>query len=67
MKVDLIISMNEAGQVSVNGPIGNKMLCYGLLGAAHDAIKDFCDKAAEQKIVKPSNGDVLSITRGQGA
>jgi hypothetical protein len=61
-KVQLLIERNEAGQISVSGPITDKMLCYGLLECAHDAIKDFTDKA-QQKIVAPTNGDVLSISR----
>jgi hypothetical protein len=47
MKVQLLIEMNEQGQVNVSGPINQKMLCYGLLECARDAIKDFTDKAAQ--------------------
>lgn len=37
----LIIELEANGQVTVNGPIQNKLLCYGLLEAAKDAIKEF--------------------------
>jgi hypothetical protein len=47
MKVQLLIEMNEQGQITVNGPIGQKMLCYGMLDCARDAIKDYTDKAAQ--------------------
>lgn len=63
MKVQLLIEMDEQGNVAVRGPIANKTLCYGLLGSARDAIKDHCDKQAGQKIIAPTNGDVLSISR----
>lgn len=61
--VKLTIEMNEQGQVSVNGPIPNKVLCYGLLETARDVIKDFNDKQGQQKIIAPTNGDVFSIAR----
>jgi hypothetical protein len=57
----LTIEMNELGQVSVNGPLQNKVLCYGLLGCAHDVIKDVNDK--QSKIALPTSGDVLSLSR----
>ena len=63
MKVQLVIEMDPQGNVSVTGPIANKLLCYGLLESARDAIKDHCDKQGQHKIVAPTNGDVLSITR----
>ncbi len=41
MGVELIIKVNEQGQVSVAGPLQDKILCYGLLGMAHDVIRDY--------------------------
>lgn len=32
--------------VTATGPIENKVLCYGMLESARDAIKDFTDKQA---------------------
>jgi hypothetical protein len=41
MKVELIIQLDEKGQVSVSGPVENKILCYGLLEASKEAIRSF--------------------------
>lgn len=37
----LIIRARPDGSVSVEGPITNRFLCYGLLESARDAIKDY--------------------------
>lgn len=29
------------GRVNINGPIANKLLCYGLLEIARDLVKDY--------------------------
>lgn len=39
--MELIIKLSADGQVTVSGPIHEKLLCYGLLEAAKDAIKEF--------------------------
>lgn len=36
----LIIMLDEDGKVKLNGPLQNKLLCYGLLEVARDIIKD---------------------------
>lgn len=41
------------GQVKVAGPVGDKLVCYALLEAAKDAIRDFV--ASQQKLVQPAN------------
>jgi hypothetical protein len=64
--VELRISVDEEGKVSVSGPIGQKGLCYQMLECARDAIKDHTDALAKQgntTIVPPTNGDVLNFTR----
>jgi len=44
-EVQLIVTLNTVnGQVSVSGPIQNKILCYGLLEAAKDAVRDYVAK-----------------------
>ena len=40
VNMQLIIDIAN-GQVRVSGPIHDKVLCYGLLEAAKDAIRDF--------------------------
>lgn len=47
----------------VTGPVDNKMACYAMLEMARDAIKDHHAAIAANKIVAPTNGDVLSILR----
>ncbi len=39
--VQLTIHMAANGEINVSGPIGDKLFCYGLLGIAHDLIKDY--------------------------
>lgn len=47
----LVIEMDEAtGQVHVNGPLANKMVCYGMLKMAEDAIREYA-KQSESRIV----------------
>lgn len=41
MALKLEIVLNDNGSITVNGPIQNKLVCWGLLHAAADVIKDF--------------------------
>ena len=49
----LIIELKDNGQIEVSGPIENKVLCYGMLGAAHDAIRDYVANKASGIIAAP--------------
>lgn len=49
----LEIILNDEGQVLVNGPIEDRLLCYGLLGVAKDSLKDHHDVRAS--LVKPAS------------
>ena len=40
LNAQLVINVVN-GQIQVTGPIHDKVLCYGLLEAAKDAIRDF--------------------------
>jgi len=54
--VELHITYDETtGHVNVNGPVGNKGLCYLMLECARDAVKDAVDKA-NQPVIVPANG-----------
>lgn len=55
-QVVLTITLNlQNGQVSVSGPIDNKMMSYGMLAAAKDAIYDYGkEKANRVQIADPS-------------
>ena len=41
MKAQLIITVEDDGQIKVAGLLQDKILCYGLLGVAHDIIRDY--------------------------
>jgi hypothetical protein len=53
-KIQLIIEF-DGKSTSVSGPMDNKLLCYGLLGVAHDIIRDF-DVQEATKQVKLADG-----------
>ena len=48
-EVRLTIVLNMHGNIGIEGPINNKILCYGMLEAAKDAIKAY--EARQQRIV----------------
>jgi len=39
--MELTIKLSADGKVTVSGPIHEKLVCYGLLEAAKDAIREF--------------------------
>lgn len=49
--IRLVVEMLPDGRVTVSGPIDNKLLCYGLLESAKDAIRDYI--VANAKLVQP--------------
>lgn len=50
MIVELKISFNPAtNEVAFSGPLENKLLCYGLLEMARDAVKSFGEKTVAQR------------------
>jgi hypothetical protein len=52
MEITLVIAMDDKGQVSVTGPLENRMLCYGLLGMAREVIQQQGAKEPS-RILKP--------------
>ena len=52
-KFVLTVALMHNGSVVVNGPIQDRILCYGLLEAARDAIRDFKPDQAQQIQVVP--------------
>ena len=54
ISVTLTIELQPDGKVGVTGPIDNKVLCYGMLEAARDAIKDFNDKKRMPTVELPN-------------
>ena len=61
-QVQLIITMDDASSVNVNGPIQNQLLCYGLLEMAKIAITDHVKQ--NQRIVQPVSGVMLPKVQG---
>ena len=50
--------MQDDGSINVNGPVGNKTLCYGMLEAAKDAVRDYVE--ANQSRIVPA----LALPKG---
>lgn len=65
MQAQLIITMEDNGTVNVNGPINNKVLAYGLLAVAHDAIKDFNDQQKKSGIITAVPPNLIPINGGK--
>jgi hypothetical protein len=67
----LTIQVDKDGNVGIEGPIDQKLFCYGLLEVAKEMIHDYHVKKAEAKaqpaIERPSPADVLAITGRNGA
>lgn len=53
MEGTLVITLKD-GQLSVNGPIDNAVLCYGLLQAARDVIFMRAMEAAQKNRIVPA-------------
>jgi hypothetical protein len=52
-RIELLIMLTEDGQVQVQGPVQQKLLCYGMLAMARDAIRDF--KPDESGLLLPQS------------
>lgn len=63
--IKLVIEMEPNGQISVNGPVHNKALCYGLLESAKDAIRAYVERKNQSQIVQAPI-DVLKNFNGNG-
>lgn len=53
----IIIEMTDDGQFNVHAPLQDKILCYGLLEAARDVIKDYM--APDSRVVAPPAGLIV--------
>lgn len=53
-RIELLIALDDTGQVQVTGPIDQTLLCYGLLEIARDVIAEH--KAKAQRLVQPAIG-----------
>jgi hypothetical protein len=50
----MTIEIQPDGSVAVSGPLGSKMICYGMLEAAKDAVREYVDE--NKRIVKAPLG-----------
>ncbi len=50
----LSIELLPDGNITINGPIDNKLLCYGMLESAKDAIREYVAKKNESQILRPA-------------
>jgi hypothetical protein len=57
MRAQLTITIEDDGRINVNGPINDKLLSYGMLECARDAIKDHAAKNQQRIQLVP--GDAL--------
>lgn len=49
MPIQLIITLNDDGQIGVNAPLQDKVLCYGLLEVARDAIQKYHEQQPQKR------------------
>ena len=52
IQAEIIVRLMANGQIQINGPLTNKMLIYGMLECAKDAVRELGIKA-EQSIITP--------------
>lgn len=53
MPIQITITVDDAGHTSINGPIDNKILTYGILEVAKEAVATYHRKKAEN-LVQPA-------------
>lgn len=61
---EIRIGMDEAGNVHVAGPVENVILCYGLLEAAKDAIREAKRQRETQQVKIPPPGVAHGLLNG---
>ena len=65
-RFELVIRVSTDGRIQVSGPIHDKLLCYGLLESARDAIKEHTDKMAPPAIQVARPADPFLMPRPTG-
>ena len=61
MRITVII--DEHGRPSVEGPLQNKILCYGLLQVGIDLVRDHKAAPAIQPVTGAAAGAILGMVR----
>ena len=66
-KTTLVITLNlETNNISIQGPINDKVLAYGMLEFARDAIFEHHKKLESEKIIKVNGQrNIMSFVRGK--
>jgi hypothetical protein len=62
--VQLVITLTDAGQCQVSGPIDNKLICFGALEMAKEAIQEY-HKHKKNGIVAASAADAARLHASQ--
>lgn len=58
----LTITMDDKGQVTVNGPLDNLVMCYGLLEIAKDTLRTRAtEKARAVQLQSPTYADFIAF------
>lgn len=57
---EIRIGLTEDGNVIVAGPIDDKILCYGMLEAAKDAVRQHKEKKASIQVPPPGLAGALA-------
>jgi uncharacterized protein (UPF0147 family) len=60
VKAEMHITMMDDGSVMVNGPIHNKLLCYGLLECVKEIISD-----QQPKVIEPVSAEMMRAVAGK--
>lgn len=60
--ISITVTMERDGSISVNGPLTNPVLCYGLLESGKDAVRRYAAEQSEKRIITPPQG--LTLVEG---
>lgn len=62
----LVISLNlETNNISIQGPINDKVLAYGMLEFARDAIFEHHKKLEKTAIIPVNGNGIMNFVRGK--
>lgn len=64
--VQMRITLNRAGQIRVDGPIHDKILCFGLMEAAKCAINEAGAKRLAEPAIEVASEEVQGVLLGAG-
>lgn len=64
MRAQLVITLQDDGQVGIQGPLSDPILCYGLLELAKDALRRFSQEP--KPLIQPVAANVIPMPRNGG-